>query len=104
MLTKLKPSSEVQISFEGQGTFSVERDTSILDAALGNGVELEHFCEGSVSCSTCRVEIISGGRNLSKMEADELSILGENRVGKGDRLSCQARIRGNVDVKIPELF
>jgi ferredoxin, 2Fe-2S len=104
MISKFKSGSEVQISFEGGGVFTVERGTSILDAAMENGIELEHFCEGSCSCSTCRVEVLAGGRNLSEMESDELAILGEARAGKGDRLSCQALLRGNVDVKIPEIF
>ena len=97
-------SSEPSVKFEDKEPIAVEKGTSILQVALDNNIELENFCEGSCSCSTCRVEIIKGGKNLSKMQEDEAAILGEKRVAKGDRLSCQAKINGEVHVRIPDLF
>ena len=95
---------EASVSFDNGDPISVEQGTSILQVALDNEIELEHFCEGSCSCSTCRVEIIKGGKNLSKMQPDEAAMLGENRIAKGDRLSCQAKVNGEVHVRIPDLF
>ena len=96
--------SEPSIKFDDGEALSVEKGSTILQVALDNNVDLEHFCEGSCSCSTCRVEIIKGGKNLSKMQADESAMLGEKRVQNGDRLSCQAKINGEVHVRIPDLF
>ncbi len=96
--------SKPSIQFGDGERFDVDKGTSILQVALDKDVELEHFCEGTCSCSTCRVEIIKGGENLSKIQPDEAAMLGEKRVASGDRLSCQAKINGEVHVRIPDLF
>ena len=96
--------TEPSITFEGKEKIVVEEGTSILQVALDNNIELENFCEGCCSCSTCRVEVLNGNNNLSKIQPDEADILGEKRVQNGDRLSCQAKIMGEVHVRIPDLF
>ena len=95
---------KASVRFGAGARIVVESGTSVLRAALDNGVELESFCEGSCSCSTCRVEVLEGGQYLSKIQSDEASVLGEKRVSNGDRLSCQAKINGEVHVRIPDLF
>ena len=97
-------SGEASVQFGSEDPIVVEMGSSILQAAQINGVELEHFCGGVCSCSTCRVEVLSGGENLSAMLQEEAHLLGEKRVGKGDRLSCQAKVKGRVHVRIPDLF
>ena len=64
---------------------------SICDAALRNGLEIEHACEMSCACTTCHVHIREGFDDLP--EADELE---EDYLDKAwglepeSRLSCQA--------------
>ena len=103
-LQKLFIGKRPQIHFEDIGTFEVEKNTSILEVALQNKVELEHFCGGCCSCSTCRVEVIEGQSYLSVPEPAERSVLGEKRLEKGSRLACQSKIRGPVKVRIPDVF
>ena len=97
-------SKEASVQFGSSDPIVVEKGTSILQAAQDNEIELEHFCGGVCSCSTCRVEVLAGGENLSPMEKEEASLLGEKRVANGDRLSCQAQVKGPVQVRIPDLF
>ena len=97
-------SDEPSVRFDDGEKIVVEKGSSVLQAALDNNIDLENFCGGCCSCSTCRVEVIRGGGNLSKIQPDEADILGENRVANGDRLSCQAKITGEVHVRIPDLF
>ena len=97
-------SKESSVKFGANDPIIVEKGTSILEVALSNDIELESFCEGCCSCSTCRVEIVSGGQNLSKMSPQEANLLGETRVENGDRLSCQAKVNGPVHVQIPDIF
>ena len=97
-------SDEATIRFASGEKVIVKKGTSILQAALDNDIEMESFCGGCCSCSTCRVEIVTGMRNLSKMEEDEAGILGEKRIQNGDRLSCQAKVTGDVEIRIPDLF
>jgi len=84
--------------------FEVEPGVSVCDAALENGVEIEHACEKSCACTTCHVIVREGFDSLD--EADELE---EDMLDKAwglepeSRLSCQA-IVGDEDlvVEIPK--
>ena len=80
----------------------IEEGTSILDAALDNGVPLYHTCGGNASCSTCRVRVIEGAENLSEIESAEAQVLDSFDLKPPHRLGCQARLlRGEVVVEIP---
>lgn len=76
---------------------------SLLDIALAAGIELEHNCGGSCACTTCHVIVREGAENLSEMAEDE-----EDRLDMAEgltihsRLGCQAVVRGDVVVEIPE--
>ena len=47
-----------------------QQGESICDAALRNGLDIEHACEKSCACTTCHVHIREGFEVLP--EADEL--------------------------------
>ena len=74
---------------------SVEDGTTVLQAALDLGVKISHVCGGSGTCSTCRVEVVVGGENLSAINPQELAY----DMGDGKRLGCQARVKGNCAVR-----
>lgn len=78
----------------------VEPGVSICDAALAEGIEIEHACEKSCACTTCHVIVREGFDSLE--EADELE---EDMLDKAwglepeSRLSCQALV-GDEDLVI----
>jgi ferredoxin, 2Fe-2S len=80
--------------------FEVEPGTTICDAALSHGIEIEHACEKSCACTTCHVIIREGFDSLQ--EAEELE---EDMLDKAwglepeSRLSCQAVV-GDTDLVI----
>jgi 2Fe-2S ferredoxin len=76
---------------------------SLLDIALAHGIELEHNCGGSCACTTCHVVVKEGAENLSEMQEDEEDRL-DTAVGLTihSRLGCQAVVRGDVVVEVPE--
>jgi 2Fe-2S ferredoxin len=77
---------------------------SILDIALQNGIDLEHNCGGNCACTTCHVIIRAGEKNLSAMEDDEEDKLDQAPgLTPYSRLGCQAVVRGDVTVEIPEI-
>jgi len=76
--------------------------TSLLDAAEAMGVALRHDCGGFATCSTCRVLVVEGMSNLTEIDLDEENMLEEAALTAPHRLSCQAKIRGNVIVCIPD--
>mgnify|MGYP003683165501 FL=1 len=76
---------------------------SICDAALRNGLEIEHACEMSCACTTCHVHVREGFDELP--EADELE---EDFLDKAwgvdpdSRLSCQVIMEDtDLVVEIP---
>jgi 2Fe-2S ferredoxin len=79
------------------------RPGSLLDVALNFGVPLEHSCGGNCACTTCHVIVRQGERNLSAMddlEADRLELA--EGLTLHSRLACQAVVRGDVVVEIPQ--
>ncbi len=81
----------------------VPENVSVLEAAELLGFPLEHDCGGNASCSTCRVEVMVGGENLSEMDFEEQDLLDREALTEPyHRLSCQAKILGDVMVQVPE--
>jgi ferredoxin, 2Fe-2S len=81
-----------------------ETGESILNAALRNGIEIEHACEKSCACTTCHVVVREGFDSLE--EADELE---DDYLDKAwglepeSRLSCQAKVcEDDLVVEIPK--
>jgi 2Fe-2S ferredoxin len=81
-----------------------EPGTTVLDAALANGIEIEHACEKSCACTTCHVIVREGFDSLG--EADEAE---EDMLDKAwglepeSRLSCQAVVgKQGLVIEIPK--
>jgi len=78
----------------------VEPGVSICDAALQNGIEIEHACEKSCACTTCHVYIREGLESLNESTEDEDDMLDKAWGLEPDsRLSCQT-IVGEQDLVI----
>ena len=78
---------------------------SILEIALGHGIEIDHACGGVSACSTCHVVFREGGETCNEPTEEELDQL-DNAPGlePQSRLACQAVPNGscNVVVEIPD--
>jgi 2Fe-2S ferredoxin len=89
----------VEICPEG-AVIEAEPGISICDAALGNGIEIEHACEKSCACTTCHVYIREGAESLEAASEDEEDLLDKAwGLDPDSRLSCQA-IVGDKDLVI----
>lgn len=91
-----------KIKFYPQGEFEVQKGMSVLEAALVHKVTIYHTCGGNASCSTCRVRVINGAKNLSIMDNIEKEVLDTFDLKEPFRLGCQALIRGDVEVEVPD--
>ena len=81
-----------------------EPGTSICDAALAHGIEIEHACEKSCACTTCHVYVREGAESLNAAEEGEEDLLDKAwGLDPDSRLSCQAVV-GDQDlvVEIPK--
>lgn len=77
------------------------RPGSILEIALGHGVEIDHACGGVVACSTCHVIVREGAASLNEASEAEEDML-DNAPGltPSSRLACQAVPDGSADVVV----
>jgi len=77
---------------------------SILNIALGSGIDLEHACGGVCACSTCHVIVKESLPSCNEATDDELDQLDEAPgITIQSRLSCQCVPNGTMDlvVEIP---
>ena len=83
---------------------AVESGTTICDAALANGIEIEHACEKSCACTTCHVYVREGFDSLEESDEDEDDLLDKAWGLEPDsRLSCQAEIADqDLVIEIPK--
>ena len=80
--------------------FDAEPGMTICDAALKNGIEIEHACEKSCACTTCHVYIREGFDSMTESTEDEDDLLDKAWGLEPDsRLSCQALV-GDTDLVI----
>ena len=78
--------------------------TTICDALLANGVEIEHACEKSCACTTCHVVVREGFNSLAAAEELEEDLLDKAwGLEPNSRLSCQAEVADTpLVVEIPK--
>ncbi|MGB5439961.1 MAG: ISC system 2Fe-2S type ferredoxin [Gammaproteobacteria bacterium] len=81
-----------------------EPGMTICDAALKNGIEIEHACEKSCACTTCHVYIREGGGSLAESEEEEDDLLDRAwGLDPDSRLSCQVMVADqDLVVEIPK--
>lgn len=92
-----------EICPEGK-TIEVDAGISVCDAALRNGVSIEHACEKSCACTTCHVYVREGLDSLQDASEDEEDYLDKAwGLDPDSRLSCQALVgEGDLVIEIPK--
>lgn len=79
---------------------SVDENTcSILDASIENKIPHLHECGGNGKCSTCRIRVIEGARNLSARTQSEIDLANQRKWDPTIRLACQCYIKGDVKIQ-----
>jgi 2Fe-2S ferredoxin len=74
---------------------------SILDIALGAGLEIDHACGGVCACATCHVHVKEGMESCSEATDDEQDQLDSAReLTLESRLSCQCVPNGRKDLVV----
>lgn len=78
--------------------------TSICEALLDNGINIEHACDMSRACTTCHVIVRQGFDSMEPSEEEEDDLLDRAwGLEPQSRLSCQAILaREDVTVEIPK--
>jgi len=81
-----------------------EPGTSLCNAMLDNGIEIEHACEKSCACTTCHVHIREGFDSLEESSEQEDDYLDKAwGLDMESRLSCQALVgEESLVIEIPK--
>ena len=74
---------------------------SVFEVARAAGVAITTACVGKATCGLCRVKIVGGEDVLTPLNTAERKHLGNVYFINKLRLSCQARVSGDVVVEIP---
>jgi ferredoxin len=84
------------ITFQTSGkTIEVSKDANLLRTSIRYEGSVPFKC-GAGLCGTCKVRIVEGRENLSKVMKKEVDRLGEEKISQGFRLACQTSITGDV--------
>ena len=91
-MTQIVVLPHVELCPEG-AVIEAEPGTTLCDALLANGIEIEHACEKSCACTTCHVIVREGFRSLEPAEDLEEDLLDKAwGLEPNSRLSCQAAV------------
>ena len=82
-------------------SFEVTSGTTLLVAAIQNGLHLRHDCTEAI-CGTDRVKILACEANLSEKTDNEELTLEMMNAESNERLACVARVLGEVTVELPD--
>jgi len=92
---------EHHVDFEPVGRRgSCPADASLLEAARHLGVDLVSICGGEGACGRCRVQVLTPA-GVSPPTSHEQEALSTSELQSGYRLACQARLCGDVKVRVP---
>jgi 2Fe-2S ferredoxin len=86
----------------GKEVITADVNKPILWLALHQQIDWMHSCGGKGRCTTCKAEVLSGDEHLSLLSPAEIKYRTQGLLKENERLACQTRLTGDVEVKIPE--
>src|SRR5574344_2241171 len=95
----LSPSGNVTITINDDKTLSVGQGNSLLSTLAENGVYLSSACGGKGSCGQCKCQVVEGGGEILDSERPHFT---RKQVKDHWRLGCQCKVKGDLELKIPE--
>ena len=75
--------------------------TTLREALAGAGVTVTAPCGGDGTCGKCRVEVSGEQDGVTPVTVSERAFLTSEQLASGVRLSCEARVHGDVQVTVP---
>ena len=95
-LVSTKP---VQLKINEDETKEVAAGQTLLSALLAEGIAIPSPCGGKATCKQCKIQIINSGEDI--LETDKATFT-YHQLKDGWRLSCQCKVKGDMELKIPE--
>ena len=96
---KLSPSGPVKITINGERTIEVASGASLLTTLGNEKIFLPSACGGGGTCIQCECHVNSGGGEALPTETPHFT---RKELAQGVRLSCQVKVKQDMDISIPE--
>ena len=97
--TKLSPSGKITIKINGEKELIVDGGSTLLSTLSSNGIFLPSACGGGGTCVQCTCQVNEGGGGILPTESPHFS---RKEIADNYRLSCQVKVREDMDIHIPE--
>ena len=81
-------------------TFDIPTDENVMDFLRTKELYVRSSCGGNGSCSDCLIKITKGEDNVNSPSFEELQLIGNVFHITKERLSCQTKLTGDVEVDI----
>jgi ferredoxin len=78
--------------------FDIRRGLGIQAVCAKAETGIEFDCRAA-DCGICAIKIISGAENLSPKTASEADFLQAMKADEDERLACQVRVLGDVEIE-----
>ena len=95
----LSPSGKVLITVNGDRELTVDQGNNVMATLNENGIFLPSACGGKASCGQCKLQVVEGGGEILDSERSHFS---RKEVKDHWRLGCQCKVKGDLQVKVPE--
>lgn len=96
---KLVTSGDVTIEINGERTITVPAGDKLLNTLSANGIFLSSACGGGGTCAQCKCIVEEGGGEMLPTEESHFT---KREAKEGWRLSCQAPVKQNMKIEVPE--
>ncbi len=96
---KLSPSGPVKITINGERTIEVGSGGTLLSTLGNEKIFLPSACGGGGTCIQCECHVNSGGGEALPTETPHFT---RKELASGARLSCQVKVKQDMDISIPE--
>ncbi len=97
--SKLVSSGDVNIEINGEKTITVPAGDKLLQTLSAAGLFLPSACGGGGSCAQCKCIVTDGGGSMLPTEESHFT---KREAAEGWRLSCQAPVKQDMKVEVPE--
>jgi Na+-transporting NADH:ubiquinone oxidoreductase subunit F len=96
---KLSPSGPVKITINGERVIEVASGGTLLSTLGAEKIFLPSACGGGGTCIQCECHVNSGGGEALPTETPHFT---RKELAHGVRLSCQVKVKQDMDISIPE--
>ncbi len=90
---------EMKMLINGEKEFVVDGGDTLLSSLIEQEIFIPSACGGKGSCGYCKVKVVEGGGHVLPTE---LGYLNDTDLDTGVRLSCQCKVKEDIQIEIPE--